>query len=595
MTSDAITDPRRLAALRDSGLLDGPTEAELDRVTELAMQRLGVPVSMISLISEDRHVVKSAQGLPEPWNTAREAPLSHSMCKHVVAARRPLLVGDTVQDELLADSLAIRDLGIRAYAGVPLALDDGAILGAVCVVDAEPREWSEADLGVLTDLAEVAGAHVRRRCARLREARSDGLTGLVDAGRIAELAGEALRTCESGSVSVLAIGVDGIGLVNDAFGFEAGDRVLVEVAERLAAGFQDLALGRVDGDVFVAVCRHADGVEPVALAQRLRAAVAAAPFDVAGERHALSVRVAIASGDPADGTDGAALVAAASRSLEGARALGQLSLTATAEMLRGRASTRERIRDGVRGALAGGELDLRFEPVVRIPGGDVEGFEARLTWHSPELGRVPGALLVPVAEQTGDIVLIGEWALETGCRRLAAWQAARLAPRDARLTLAVSPVQLAHVRFPELVAETLERHGLPASSLVLSFPQAVLDGGRAVQLESLRLLREQGIGIALRGAGAGDAPLGRLTQLDIDEVRVDAALVAGCGVDSRSRALVRAVVHLAAAAGLPVVAPGVASAEQEDVLLEVGCTRAQGSLYGSALEAAAVPAWLEGR
>ena len=147
--------PARLAALRRVALLDTPAEAAFDRLTRLAATILGAPVALVTLVDADRQFFKSAVGLPEPWASRRETPLSHSFCQHAVASRRPLIVGDAREDPVLRDNMAIRALEVIAYAGIPLIAGDGHALGTLCVIDHEPRDWRPEETALLESIAKT--------------------------------------------------------------------------------------------------------------------------------------------------------------------------------------------------------------------------------------------------------------------------------------------------------------------------------------------------------------------------------------------------------------------------------------------------------
>jgi GAF domain-containing protein len=157
----------RLAALGRTGLLDSPPEEPFDRLTRMATRLLKTPVALVSLVDRDRQFFKSAIGLPEPWQTRRETPLTHSFCKHVVALHEPLVIQDTRKDPAYRDNLGVRDLKVIAYAGVPMTIA-GFDLGAFCVIDDEPRAWSYDEILTLRDLAECATHEIELR-TRLRE------------------------------------------------------------------------------------------------------------------------------------------------------------------------------------------------------------------------------------------------------------------------------------------------------------------------------------------------------------------------------------------------------------------------------------------
>lgn len=155
----------RLDAVARSGLLDSPVEESFERATRLASQLLGVPVSLVSIVTDDRQFFKSARGLAEPWATRRQTPLSHSFCQHVVAGDQPLVVEDSQKHPLVADNAAIEDLSVAAYLGVPFRDETGQPLGALCAIDNEPRRWDEADVAALEDVAELLRTELRLRAA----------------------------------------------------------------------------------------------------------------------------------------------------------------------------------------------------------------------------------------------------------------------------------------------------------------------------------------------------------------------------------------------------------------------------------------------
>ena len=149
----AVRDPGRLDALRATGLLDSDIAPSFDRLARLAAHVLNAPVALVSLVDADRQFFKSCLGLPEPWASERGSPLTHSFCQHAVARREPLLVDDAREHPLLRDNPAIRDMGVIAYAGVPLIDPDGHALGTLCVTDSQPRHWTTHQVRVLRDLA----------------------------------------------------------------------------------------------------------------------------------------------------------------------------------------------------------------------------------------------------------------------------------------------------------------------------------------------------------------------------------------------------------------------------------------------------------
>lgn len=158
-----IHDPARLDALQRSGLLDSPPEEAFDRLARLASRLLNAPVALVSLIDADRQFFKACLGLPEPWASWRQTPLSHSFCQHVAGSGEPLVIDDAREHPLVRDNLAIPDLGVVAYLGIPLITSDGQALGSFCVIDSQPRQWSPAEVGLLKDLTASVMTEVELR------------------------------------------------------------------------------------------------------------------------------------------------------------------------------------------------------------------------------------------------------------------------------------------------------------------------------------------------------------------------------------------------------------------------------------------------
>ena len=161
--AEALAEPGRLAALRSADLLDTPPEEPFDRLARLAAKVVNAPVALVTAVDRDRQYFKSCLGLPEPWATRRETPLSHSFCQHVVAAREPVIVSDARKDERLLDNLAITELGVIAYLGVPLITRDGHAVGTLCVIDHEPRIWGSDEIDLIKDIAAAVVTEISLR------------------------------------------------------------------------------------------------------------------------------------------------------------------------------------------------------------------------------------------------------------------------------------------------------------------------------------------------------------------------------------------------------------------------------------------------
>ena len=182
-TQNRLTDPPRLGALRDTGLLDSAPEEAFDRLTRLAVKLLHAPISLVSLVDDRRQFFKSQVGLIEPWATARETPLTHSFCQHVVTTGKPFIVTNALDNPMVRDNLAIPELGVIAYAGMPLVTDDGQIIGSFCAIDTQARDWTQDELEAIESLAATAMTELKLRHTIAELSRTaelkDQLIGLV--------------------------------------------------------------------------------------------------------------------------------------------------------------------------------------------------------------------------------------------------------------------------------------------------------------------------------------------------------------------------------------------------------------------------------
>ena len=174
-----LSDPIRLAALAETCLLDSPAEESFDRLTRLVARLLDAPVALVSLVDANRQFFKSAQGLPEPWATKRETPLSHSFCQHVIRTGGALVVENAAEHPVVRHNLAVADLGVIAYLGVPLTTPTGQVLGSLCAIDGKPREWTEDDIKTMRDVAEIVMREIALRREIVRREYAEGQQNLL--------------------------------------------------------------------------------------------------------------------------------------------------------------------------------------------------------------------------------------------------------------------------------------------------------------------------------------------------------------------------------------------------------------------------------
>jgi EAL domain-containing protein (putative c-di-GMP-specific phosphodiesterase class I) len=340
-------------------------------------------------------------------------------------------------------------------------------------------------------------------------------------------------------------------------------------------------LGRLGGDVFAIVGPDmGDESAAIKLAGRLRDAVRAAPFEVDGHSIGVAATLGLAIGSP--DTSGADLLSRADDTMRHSKASGgapRVVACGSGE----RAAAQLRLRGALTGALNHGEMEVAYQPIVDLGSGALVAFEALARWTNPALGPVAPADFIPLAERTGDIIKLGEWVLHTACSQLAQWRREATA---LSMSVNLSPRQLELANLPDVIESALDEHGLPASALVLELTEGVLIGAGALESKNLHRIRDLGVRISLDDFGTGYSALGYLKRFPIDELKIDRSFVEALEGDRRDAALVQAILALAQGLELNVVAEGIETPGQRQVLKLLGCPLGQGYLFARPRSAA---------
>ena len=583
MSSSRTGEQERLGAQDETVAVDGADA--LDRVGRLTAAVLRVPVALVTLVSHEERCFAAHAGLTAPcWSEALPTALAHALCRHVIGSDAYFAVEDARAHPHAGADQAIRDLGIGAYAGAPLRDADGLVLGALCAADTEPHPWTADELSLLVDLAALASNAIDGHGHRLDADGRDALTGLPSRGAVGELANRAIRAAAAETTTaVVALGIDGFRLINEALGHAAGDVILRAVAGRLQSTLRPGdAVCRMAGDVFVVVCEQVnDEADALRVADRLRRSVEDEPYVAAGEVQPVSVSVGVVTAS--DRVEADDLLATAVVEMERAKAAAQKRSESSGPAHDQRAAAdRLTIRNDVRGAHRRGEMSVVYQPVVRLGTGRTVGYEALLRWNHPRLGPVAPDTFIPSAEASGAIVAIGEWVLERACADLARWQ--RLAPwADLHVAVNVAPVQLGVPAFTQLVAGVLETAGLRPAQLTLEVTERTLLSDRVVHHDTLAELREMGVWLALDDFGTGYSSLAYLTRFPFDDLKIDKAFVDRMHSEPQAASIVRGIMGMARGLGLRTIAEGVESPEQAAALTRNGCELAQGYLFAKPL------------
>lgn len=420
----------------------------------------------------------------------------------------------------------------------------------------------------IRDLTETARA--QRAIEHL--ASHDPLTGLVNRAAFDIALLEAVRS--DAPFGLIAVDLDRFKAVNDLFGHAAGDDILIRVARILdqAVSARDL-VARVGGDEFVVLQRDIDSADDSRrLTGRILAGFAA-EMDSARDPMAVGCSLGVVT-YPQDGSDPETLRHNADVALYRAKQDGRGTASFFDAAMDRDARDRRSLEHDLRHAICRKQLKLVYQPLVATANGAIVGYEALLRWQHPERGPVPPSLFIPVAEEAGTIMAIGEWVLFEACRDAAGW-----APH---LTVAVnvSPVQLRVPTLPDLVRTALRDSGLDPTRLELEITESALLRDREVSLGILRDIRSLGVRIAMDDFGTGYSSLSNLRTFPFDKLKIDRSFVSAMHEDEAARSIVRAIAGLGKGLNLPVVGEGVENEAQRAMLQEEGCTLAQGYLFG---------------
>jgi predicted signal transduction protein with EAL and GGDEF domain len=302
-------------------------------------------------------------------------------------------------------------------------------------------------------------------------------------------------------------------------------------------------------------------------------------FHCLGHQIAADASIGIAM-SPQDGTDLDELVKNADLAMYGAKADGRRTYRFFEPKMNASAKARRGLESDLRKAIADGELEIYYQPLVDLKSNEIAGCEALLRWRHPERGMVPPSEFIPVAEDTGLINELGDWVVAQACAEAAMW------PDDVKVAVNVSPVQFKGQGFALKVAAALAASGLPAHQLELEITEAVLIRDDDEALATLHQLRALGVSIALDDFGTGYSSLSYLRRFPFDKIKIDRCFINDLAGPDGSSAIVRAVVTIAADRGIKTVAEGVETQQQRDLLKELGCTQMQGYLFSPAVTAA---------
>jgi diguanylate cyclase (GGDEF)-like protein len=531
---------------------------------------------------------------------ARVIPLEGSSTGWVIRHARPYRTGDLPTEALPYRSSGMFQGSVRRPAlSVPLISRDGTV---VAVLHLRAREgdaaFTEEDEQLAAGIAHQGAIalerarliqELRSREERLQEqAMTDPLTGLPNRRYYLERLEDALAQArdQGTGIAVLFLDLDGFKVINDSLGHSAGDSVLKVVARVLVSSQPSQTLvARFGGDEFaILVQQLTNASQAIEIAERVLSALRAGAAADAGLRINASVGVAYRSA-VAESRVAEELVREADIALYRAKATGKGHTVLFTPEMNVQAIERLRLQADLQYALERRELKLYYQPIVDLADGSVLGVEALLRWVHPRRGVLTPDAFLAAAEETGLILPIGEWTLREACRQARAWQTRDTMETPLRMSVNLSVQQVQQADLVEQVSAALRESGLEANSLELELTEnALLDQGE-VTLGVLAGLKELGVRLAIDDFGTGYSSLSYLQRLDVDTLKIDQSFIHGLRPGSTSAAIVQAVCLLSHALDVSVVAEGIETAEEAELVTALGCDFGQGWHYAAAAEA----------
>lgn len=571
-------------------------------------------------------------GSPLAQATHALVALSDRTAEHASELRREELLAELQGTlEATADGILVTDLrgGIRSFNrrfadlwGMPISLlqqrDDAAVQAWMgrsllnpAAYESRLRALAQATLIAATDRLELVSGQVLERVTRplfnagrptgrvwsfrdLTERLADQqrieslslhdpLTGVANRRRLTDVVANAVMEAQrsGGSLALLVVDLDRFRHVNDSLGHEMGDRVLLDVAQRIQGCLrQDDLLARLGGDQFAVVVAPADALAAEATARRILNVVAQ-PCSLEGAQFTLTCSVGMAMA-PSHGANADELVRHAEAAMRSVKAAGR----ANYRMHQARAEVDRRghmlLDHAMRQALVSGRFRLHYQPQVSLSDGRIMGAEALLRWRDPEMGEISPGRFIPVAEESGFIVPIGDWVLSQAVRQIALWHSRGL---SIPVAVNVSAVQFQQAHFVDRVASVVAVSGIPAALLELELTESILVHDADEALQRLHALARLGVRMSIDDFGTGYSSLAYLKRFPIDKLKIDRSFITGLPQDDSDAGIVHAILQMARALGMKVIAEGVETEAQRQFLHDAGCDEFQGYLFAPALDA----------
>jgi diguanylate cyclase (GGDEF)-like protein/PAS domain S-box-containing protein len=512
-------------------------------------------------------------GLPEDLLTQRDDRAVQDWM------RRSVVVQDGDGEQYTRRLTAILDAALLQTSDV-LTLHSGKVLERVTLPQCS-RGQPIGRVFSFRDVTEQLAA--QQRIEQLSH--TDALTGLPNRRLLEDRVEFAIAMAQRNGqpFSLMVLNLDRFKHVNDTLGMASGDRVLLEVTERMKSCLRHVdTVARLGGDEFVLLVHQADAAGAETTATRLLDAMGQ-PFTQGGESFTVTCSIGIAL-CPGDGNGLDELMRGAAAAMQRAKQAGRASFRFHEAQTEGVRRSRMQMDHAMRQALVSGLFRLHFQPQIDLKTGAVIGAEALIRWGDPVLGEVSPGEFIPVAEESGFIIPIGDWVLTQAVRQAAAWRALGV---PLPVSINVSALQFQQPDFPGRVERELRNAGLPPELLELELTESILIHDAQDALHRLEALAQLGVGLAIDDFGTGYSSLGYLKRFPISRLKIDRSFVSHLPGDASDQAIVNAIIQLGRAMNLKVIAEGVETEPQRQFLVDAGCHEFQGFLFAPALDAAA--------
>src|SRR4051794_11721417 len=531
-------------------------------------------------------VLKAGVGWEDEWSGHQIcATYENTQNRFVLASHRPVIINDFHSDIRFKPSEILRSHDIRSAACV-LISGTGGSYGVLGAYSCDEQRFTSSCFNFLQSLANILATAIDRKATEERLtylAQFDPLTELPNRSLFLDRLQQAMEHAQrsQGRIAVVFADLDRFKIVNDTMGHSTGDRLLVQVAQRLK---QCLRAGdtvaRLGGDEFGIILSDLAQPEDATIVAEKGIRSFSLLFELGGQEVYVSVSLGI-SIYPGDGVDADSLLRNADTAMFQAKELGPAIYQFYLPQMNERAVARLRMETSLRGALARREFVLHYQPKVSLVTGEITGFEALLRWQHPTHGLVPPLEFITVLEDTGLIVSVGEWVVWTVCEQIREWQNQGLVPRPVSVNL--SARQFQQQDLDAIVDRTLRATEIDPHLLEFELTESILMKEAETAANALRNLKSFGVQISMDDFGTGYSSLAYLKRFPLDVLKIDRAFIRDVTTDPDDATITVAMINLAHSLGLKVVAEGVETKAQLLFLIENGCDEMQGYYFSRPL------------